>query len=120
MGLTEMNEAEVAWLAGIVEGEGSIFLHPRKDRPRPQPRVQAGMTDEDIIRRMQALAGGRVYGPYVHEGRLGKKPRWEWHMYGGSAVQLIRTIRPWLGVRRGERADAVIAAWESPAKGSRS
>jgi len=53
---------EVAWAAGLFEGEGSITL----DRERPF--VQLRNCDEEVIMRFQrALRLGKVYGPYVNQ-----------------------------------------------------
>jgi hypothetical protein len=47
-----MTATDIAWLAGIIEGEGTFG---RKGHPAGQVRVQ--MTDEDVIDRLHSLTG---------------------------------------------------------------
>jgi len=61
---------EVAWLAGILEGEGSFIS-------KGQARIQVAMTDQDIITRLAELTGvGRVYA--VRRQKPHHKDSWLW------------------------------------------
>lgn len=44
-----MNSEQVAWAAGLYEGEGNIYL----DHRRRTVNMRIQMTDEDVVRRMQ-------------------------------------------------------------------
>jgi hypothetical protein len=69
---------EIAWLAGIFEGEGSVGISwpTRTNRPYVQARI--GMTDLDVLEHVQRVAGGRLKGPYTRNRR---KP-----MYTGTST----------------------------------
>jgi len=66
-------ETEIAWAAGLFEGEGSItqsggILH-----------LRLKMTDESVVRRFEeAVRYGEVYGPYDYQysDRIIRKPFW--------------------------------------------
>lgn len=85
--------AEVAWLAGILEGEGSFIS-------KGQARIQVSMTDQDIITRLAELTGvGRVYA--VRRQKPHHKDAWLWTVNRPVHVEyIIRRVLPWLGQRR--------------------
>jgi hypothetical protein len=97
---------DIAWLAGIIEGEGSItgVSENLKKHQRKTYRVVVEMVDEDIIRRCQTIFG---YGQIrkVNPRGLGKQIRYVWDVSNRSKVySLISMIYPWLGTRRKTRA----------------
>jgi hypothetical protein len=55
---------EIAWAAGLFEGEGCIsYIRPWGREPDIQAAL--AMTDEDVVRRFDEIVDrGRVYGPY--------------------------------------------------------
>lgn len=91
-------ETQIAWLAGILEGEGSFGFGAGN-----QPRVRMESTDEDIVRRVTTIARcGNEYGPFLHTRST--KLAWTWELSVKAEVErLIRTIRPWMGRRRQTR-----------------
>jgi hypothetical protein len=91
----QMSAEEAAWLAGILEGEGSFIS-------TSYCSLQVTMTDRDIIARLVAITGvGRV-----HERRPQKshhKPSQLWVVARHEQIrQLIEAVLPWLGERRSE------------------
>ena len=97
---------ELAWAAGLFEGEGSIFLHQRKSHSTLA--LGLNMTDEDSVRRFAKAVGvGNVTGP--HETT--HKPRWQWRCDGfGKAQAVIAMLWDGLGSRRKQRAKECLAA----------
>lgn len=101
-------EVERAWFAGLFEGEGSISF------PRKSPSLSVAMTDEDVVRRAQAIVGaGNVTGPYLPPKLQGgyHKPVWRWSVGGSKAAAVLLWIYPYLGIRRRERIEEVVGAW---------
>jgi hypothetical protein len=92
---------EVAWLAGILEGEGSFIS-------KGQARIQVAMTDQDIITRLAELTGvGRVYA--VRRQKPHHKDSWLWTVRRPVHVEhIIRLVLPWLGQRRTVAAREVL------------
>jgi hypothetical protein len=93
-------ETEIAWAAGLFEGEGSITYIPRGLHPDLQ--VAINMTDEDVVRRFEAVVDrGRVYGPYhppSHGDR--RKPFWRWMATGDAGHDVLDALDLWLSPRR--------------------
>lgn len=53
--LRQMTETELAWVAGLIEGEGTFFCTKRRERRYPV--IAVGMTDEDVIQKLYLLVG---------------------------------------------------------------
>jgi hypothetical protein len=97
-----MSDAEVAWLAGIVEGEGSFICGKRT-------MIAVSMTDWDIVNRLPEVTGvGHVYKQsYV------AKPHYKipltWHVRRKEHINHVtRLIYPWLGIRRRSAARVLL------------
>jgi hypothetical protein len=101
-----MTSEEAAWVAGIIEGEGCLDFN---DKAKRCPRVRIEMTDSDVLRRVQAVAGGRITEPKRRQSHW--KPIYLLTINGRDTLgPILRMIRPWLGERRGQKADELIAA----------
>lgn len=98
-----MDAAEVAWLAGLFEGEGCISFTGRNS-----VCLVVVMTDEDVVRRCREVTGiGTLLGPYVVSGK--RKPQWTWRVGRAEDVEpLLQAMHPWFGVRRRCRAEAAL------------
>lgn len=99
------HEMDVAWAAGLFEGEGSITLN-RKTSARRELLYgcfAVGMTDEDVIRRLRDVMG---FGSIRVEPRshLGRKDMYVWKTNSRSDfLRAAELLRPWLGARRGTK-----------------
>ncbi|MGF0319389.1 hypothetical protein [Nocardia fluminea] len=101
---------EIAWLAGLLEGEGS-FLMIRSSKVYRYPQIVVNMTDRDVIVRVAGLFGGSVYDiPRYVEGR---KLSYRAQITGSGAAQWMMDLYPWLGERRRSRIDEVLAEYRA-------
>lgn len=104
-----MTELELAWLAGLLEGEGSFCKGPPSAPNRP--RIALQMTDEDVVRRAAYLM---VIG-YVCESQNKRRPDWKptfrVMLRGRTAVALMKQLRPLMGARRQQQIDVAIASY---------
>jgi hypothetical protein len=115
---TDLAEAgpHLAWVAAFLEGEGTFACNARisKENPSlPFPRVAlvADSTDEDVIRRLQFLAGGRVTGPYNNHGF---KPVWRWRLSRKADIKRLCTaLLPLMGKRRARQVTLILTAIEA-------
>lgn len=99
----------LAWAAGLFEGEGSCHIGRTAHR---QPCVSLGMTDQDVVARFVDIVGvGHVRSyPSRSENRKGV---FRWSVQGADEVSaVLSAILPWLGVRRRARALEVLARAE--------
>lgn len=92
---------EIAWAAGLFEGEGCFSLG-NSARRRPSFTMQMKMTDEDVVRRFAGIVGhGAVYGPYMNRRNPTHKPVFSWAWGGRDAGQwALANFGPFLGARR--------------------
>lgn len=99
---------DIAWCAGLYEGEGTVIYGPNHKGPLA---VRISSTDRDVLELMRERSGiGTVTGPYSPNG-FGKKPWHLWSARGFAAVALLNDMMPWLGERRAARALEKIALW---------
>lgn len=96
--------AEIAWAAGLFEGEGCISHFRRAAGEDLQ--IALVMTDEDVVLRFHEIVNrGKVYGPYhppSHGDR--RKQFWRWAALGDAAHDVLDLLGPWLMSRRALQA----------------
>lgn len=90
-----MTELETAWLAGLLEGEGSFGIN------HGGIKVQLTMTDRDVVSRAAGFFGSKFYC-YPRPGET-CKPRYYTQVGGERAANLIAAILPYMGIRRAAR-----------------
>ena len=98
-------EAELAWAAGLFEGEGCITLCGEFD----SPRLKLSMTDFDVIERFAGIVGeGNTCGQTFKNPKY--KPQLCWYTGSkGVILRILNQLSPFFGVRRRERAAQVEA-----------
>lgn len=116
-----MASCELAWAAGLFEGEGWISSHA-KGELGTYAILGLTSTDEDVVRRFSSAIGvGSVTGPYRYPTRPAHwLPRWTWHCRRHADVGIaLNLLWPWLCSRRRDKAREVAAAIEAAGFGSR-
>ena len=115
-----LSEIEVAWLAGLLEGEGNFGLYARSaeryevSTAPPSPFLRISMTDQDIIERVGKLVNKRPFTPE----RLTATGKRVYIVHVGSRATLISLLPrlfPYLGKRRQEAVQKCLDAlteWE--------
>ena len=104
--MKRLDKMEIAWAAGLFEGEGCIHLAVHC------PVLQLNMTDEDVVRKFHTVVScGTVSGPYgPRVGDRKTKPYWAWRVSGSEYPQtLIAAFWPHLGIRRRNKAIEVLS-----------
>src|SRR5436305_996962 len=85
---TETFREELAWAAGLFEGEGSIgIFHVGGGYYYPQ--LVVNMTDEDVLQTWAGIFGARLCGPYANGSRLGSKPYWSINIKSFEGCQAV-------------------------------
>ena len=97
--------AEIAWLAGILEGEGSFI-----NACRGSPRVSLSMTDEDVVNMAVAIAGGKYVGTRRFTNHY--KTQFILQICGHRAAALMMTIYPFMGMRRKAKIKEILTQWK--------
>jgi len=101
------NALDIGYVAGIVDGEGSI-LGP------PKFTIQVSMTTKEVIDHLYNLCGGSVTGP--SEQRSGRsevcKPQYHWTISSAENVyQILKILLPYLIVKK-DKAESVVSFLE--------
>jgi hypothetical protein len=103
-----MTSVELAWLAGLLEGEGSFMM--RCESGLLSVRISLQMTDEDVVRRAHALTGcGTV--AFCKRQKPHHKDTYRWGVGNMAQVTtLMRWLYPFMGKRRQGQMDRCLQA----------
>jgi intein/homing endonuclease len=98
---------KLAYLAGIIDGDGSIdfIINKKRRREKVAPRIRVANTDTKLIRWLEKEIGGYVGGVTV----VGKnKPCYQWLITGEQNIKsLLHAILSYLIIKR-ENADEIL------------
>lgn len=98
--IDEMTEVEAAYVAGLLDGEGSFGISYLKSMERYIPQISCSMTDEAPIAYLAKL-GGVAYFPVERKKPIPRtKPQWQVKINGKRAIALCRRLRPYLLVKQ--------------------
>lgn len=84
---------EIAWAAGLYEGEGYCDVHGSSER------VLVSQKDTWILEKLKILFGGTLQYP----SKKSTTPCSNWEVYGGRARGFLMTIYSFLSPRRREQ-----------------
>jgi hypothetical protein len=127
--MLDLTEPQIAWIAGLLEGEGYFGIDQRSSKryanskSPASPFIKIAMVDEDVIARLSTYLDKPCYlptrltgkGKQVYQLHIGEKQKVLW---------LLQRIRPYMGERRGAKVDeclSLLHEWEEwVEKGGRS
>lgn len=96
-------EANLPYLAGLVDGEGHIRLTPAKNgagRAYHRPEIIVTQKDRGILDELQSLYGGRVDKQVkANWNNTGTREIHTWRLSGSKAVELAKKIEPMLRIK---------------------
>lgn len=90
--------AELAYAAGLVDGEGCVGAYSLKHNQHQIVQVTIANTNEAMIAWLNARWPGSVQ--YNAKHRTGWKPVWRWTLSSRKAEMFLRNILPFLIVKR--------------------
>lgn len=99
-----MEERDIIWLAGLLEGEGTFDLHKNK-----YPRIRVGMADRDVVGRAATLMGSSIRMSISTEGH---KAMFHAELSGERAAAIMRQLIPHMGTRRSSKIGEILGAHE--------
>lgn len=107
---------DIAWLSGILEGEGSFFITWKVSSggaKYPAFKIQCNMCDKDIIDRIYDIAKiGLLRGPLPVQ-KSHHRPAYSWSVNRRAHIkEILEAIRPYMGERRGERIALILSTME--------
>src|SRR3990167_1533584 len=111
--LTYMENTHLAYLAGIVDGEGSIELVLFK-KTTLNLRLHVYNSDRPLFDWIEAHFGGKTYD--IHRKARVEKPQWapvySWQLQGQRACDLLSLLLPFMVVNVAQ-AKLAIEAWNA-------
>lgn len=110
-----MNDLELGWVVGIVEGEGYLGYIQRHYKGKNGPvlyrygQLRVKSTDEDVIQALASITKvGYVTGPFQPKNPK-HKPQWSWSLSKGEdLLGLLYKLEPHLMSRRKGKARELI------------
>lgn len=106
-----MQTATIAWLAGVIEGEGSFSDgHYAPPGQRGSVRIDIAMTDRDIIERVAAIFRANVRVRQMPDGR---KTSYVTTCCGKRAAGLMMSMFHFMGIRRRAKIKELLQQWRT-------
>lgn len=104
--MNEPTGEEIAWAAGLFEGEGCISNAGKRSVP-----LTINSTDRDVLERFQEIVGcGGIYAIRRREQKAHHKEIWQWQVTARDEVtRILESFLPWLQTRRSMRALEALA-----------
>ena len=113
-----MIEAEVAWLAGFFDGEGSVSIVKNRKRNTAFINARIGNTCLPALERVKLISGCGAIAEQRH-----KNPKWRRVWYWTAACQqaahFLTLVLPYLAIKR-EQAEIALQFQATVEKGGRS
>lgn len=101
-----MTTKDIAWLAGILEGEGSFVSHG------DSPKILVSMVDRDIINRVARLFKINPLEIKPRKSNPEHQTQWLAAIHGDIAAQWMMTIYSFMGGRRQTKIKELLDSWK--------
>ena len=104
---------KLAWLAGLLEGEGSFMISfsRRGDKKYKYARIGIQMTDLDVIEKVRDIFQSKIF-TYEQQKRPhinSSKTMYRLWLDGKNAVELMKLVCPFMGKRRRSQINVVLS-----------
>lgn len=88
---------DLAYIAGVIDGEGSIGVYSTSKCKSSTLQVVINMTDQEAINLAYSMFGGKLYSQV---GRAGDRRLYRWIVTGKRAQEVLVLIKPFIRVKR--------------------
>jgi len=102
-----MRKTDLAYVAGLIDGEGCIGAQLHKSKDCSMIFIKVGMADRECVEFLQFLFGGKIYQEKIKR----KNTIYVWALYGMKAWEILKEIKPYLILKR-SRAEIAIRIFE--------
>lgn len=107
-----MKETEIAWLAGLFDGEGCVWSRWPK---RANVVTEIKMAHKETMEKINELFPGRFVLGNLSRGTLGKKDQWRWSLDTLGTKRFLSLVLPYLVTKKRE-AEIALLLCEQPRK----
>lgn len=105
--LHSLSDIEIAWLAGLMEGDGWFTLSLNNGGPSRLPRIGIAMLDRDVIERVTNLLNTTIT-TYLTKNKT--KVMYSTTLSRRDDLEpLLKILHPHMGVRRKTQIDKLLA-----------
>ena len=104
-----VSESDIAYIAGLFDGEGSIsykqYMRKRKHQKKAYPtwsiRMEIAMTDKSVLIWLHEILGVGTVNPkrYKTKYTVGWKKQWRWRCQFRDAYYVARLLWPYVHVK---------------------
>ena len=98
-----MNVSDAAYIAGLFDGEGSVYIKRMKQIKHNRPgkpvhnvmviRMEIAMTDKHVLEWVWETTGVGAFGP--RKVKKGYKPQWRWRVAHRDALYVAKILWPY-------------------------
>lgn len=99
-----MEEVEKAYLAGIVDGEGTVTLTKHHKNETPTPRLSVANTNLQLLNWIKARVGGVIVSKRKYKSHHANS--YVWYVCQDRAINLLNEIKKFLMIKR-KHADLI-------------
>jgi|WetSurMetagenome_2_1015567.scaffolds.fasta_scaffold18767_3 hypothetical protein len=93
-----MDECEIAYTAGLFDGEGSISLVRQRIARFHSPQVSVANTDREVLEWLQKRWGGSIVTKQPR--KVAHSVSYDWRLTDRRALSFLQLIRPYLVIER--------------------
>ena len=105
-----MTETELAYAAGILDGEGSVCLIRSRAGRLPSPQVSVVSTDAELVNWFKARFGGTIVCKRRRQAH--HSDAYDWRLIDRRALCFLASVRPYLTIQRKiARVDLLLDAY---------
>ena len=108
----ENHEAQLAWCAGFLDGEGTFGTYREsRGKHKYRFRISCAQVHLEPLEKLQKSLGGRLYGPYgPYSGN--RQAHYQWIIHGDEAAVAVEKLRPFLCSIKIEQARLALEKWQ--------
>lgn len=95
---TAVTKTELAYIAGIIDGEGTITLMRHHSNQTPSPEISVANTSLRLLQHLKKTIGS---GVIIRKKIYSKKhtPSYTWTLRSNAALELMKAVLPWLLIK---------------------
>lgn len=110
--MAALTTLDIAWLAGLLEGEGTFYVRKRTcgDKQYKNIGIQVMMTDKEPIERVAALLGGSV--SVQAKPTVTGKSIYRTGLHSWRSAGWMMTLYPLLSPRRQQQVRQCLDVWK--------
>jgi len=102
----QLNDVDAAYIAGLIDGEGTVTLTRKHRNENRQLAVTVSNTDSDLLEYLLDTVGaGKITGKRT--ARTHHTPSFTYALYNRQALSLLQQVTPFLRTYKAERASRI-------------